>query len=108
MSDLGSRRDPENGLYQRDSADSANFSLGAIWLGPSGLGSPVSEKNGKLRLPCYVSVVPFFFKQWGGSNKKKTGRLLEGRTRDEMPAIGSSSGPCNLRSWRAKEKGPSV
>jgi protein gp37 len=31
--------------------------------------------------------VPFFFKQWGGMNKKKNGRELEGRTWDEMPLI---------------------
>jgi len=29
--------------------------------------------------------VPFFFKQWGGLHKKKAGRVLEGRTWDEMP-----------------------
>ncbi len=29
--------------------------------------------------------VPFFFKQWGGVQKKRTGRLLEGRTWDELP-----------------------
>lgn len=34
---------------------------------------------------CENSDVAFFFKQWGGTNKKKTGRLLEGRTYDEMP-----------------------
>ena len=31
--------------------------------------------------------IPFFFKQWGGFNKKKTGRLLDGRTWDDMPTI---------------------
>jgi len=31
--------------------------------------------------------VPFFFKQWGGTNKKKNGRLLEGRTYDEYPQL---------------------
>jgi len=31
--------------------------------------------------------VPFFFKQWGGVNKKKTGRELQGRTWDEMPVM---------------------
>lgn len=31
--------------------------------------------------------MPFFFKQWGGVNKKKAGRLLGGRTYDEMPQI---------------------
>ena len=30
--------------------------------------------------------VPFFFKQWGGENKKRSGRLLEGRTWDQVPA----------------------
>lgn len=34
---------------------------------------------------CKASNVPFFFKQWGGKNKKAAGRLLEGRTYDEMP-----------------------
>ena len=34
---------------------------------------------------CLASGIPFFFKQWGGRNKKKAGRLLEGRTWDEMP-----------------------
>lgn len=29
--------------------------------------------------------VPFFFKQWGGRNKKATGRILDGRTWNEMP-----------------------
>ncbi len=31
--------------------------------------------------------VAFFFKQWGGTNKKKTGRVLNGRTYDEMPVF---------------------
>jgi len=38
-----------------------------------------------LRDQCQIEGVPFFFKQWGGFNKKKTGRELEGRTWDEMP-----------------------
>jgi len=40
-----------------------------------------------LRDQCLVQKVPFFFKQWGGINKKKTGRLLNGRTWDEMPQV---------------------
>jgi protein gp37 len=36
---------------------------------------------------CEKKGVPFFFKQWGGTNKKKTGRELNGRTYDEMPSI---------------------
>lgn len=34
---------------------------------------------------CGRAAVPFFFKQWGGKNKKQAGRLLDGRTWDEMP-----------------------
>lgn len=34
---------------------------------------------------CLSEGTAFFFKQWGGVNKKKTGRLLRGRTYDEMP-----------------------
>ncbi len=34
---------------------------------------------------CLDKEVPFFFKQWGGVNKKKTGRTLDGRTWDQMP-----------------------
>ncbi len=40
-----------------------------------------------LRDQCLAQKVPFFFKQWGGVNKKKTGRLLDGRTWDEMPQV---------------------
>ncbi|MBC8344470.1 MAG: phage Gp37/Gp68 family protein [Bacteroidetes bacterium] len=39
----------------------------------------------QIREQCIKQGVPFFFKQWGGINKKKTGRLLEERTWDEMP-----------------------
>lgn len=35
---------------------------------------------------CRKQEVAFFFKQWGGVNKKKSGRELAGRTYDEMPA----------------------
>jgi len=35
---------------------------------------------------CFAHNVPFFFKQWGGKNKKKTGRLLEGHTWDAVPS----------------------
>ena len=38
-----------------------------------------------IRDQCRRAGVPFFFKQWGGKNKKRAGRLLEGRTWDEMP-----------------------
>jgi len=39
----------------------------------------------EIRDICVESKVPFFFKQWGGVNKKKAGRDLDGRTWDELP-----------------------
>jgi protein gp37 len=38
-----------------------------------------------IRNQCVEANVPFFFKQWGGVWKKKFGRMLEGRTWDQMP-----------------------
>ena len=50
----------------------------------------------QIRDRCLAQQVPFFFKQWGGVNKKKTGRRLDGRTWDEIPpSVSSFSGrPC--------------
>src|SRR5690606_30960979 len=39
-----------------------------------------------IRDQCIAAGVPFFFKQWGGVNKKKTGRRLAGQLWNEMPA----------------------
>ncbi|MBK7867921.1 MAG: phage Gp37/Gp68 family protein [Ignavibacteriales bacterium] len=39
----------------------------------------------KLRDICFEANVPFFFKQWGGTRKHKTGRELQGQFHDEMP-----------------------
>ena len=47
----------------------------------------------EIRDQCVEAGVAFFFKQWGGVNKKKTGRLLDGRTWDEMPAGALPSRP---------------
>jgi len=44
-----------------------------------------------IRRQCLKAEVPFFFKQWGGTNKKKAGRLLDGRYWDQMPNINRSS-----------------
>ena len=38
-----------------------------------------------IRDQCVRDGVAFHFKQWGGMNKKKTGRTLDGRTRDQFP-----------------------
>jgi protein gp37 len=41
----------------------------------------------QIRDQCVSKGVPFFFKQWGGVNKKRTGRVLDGQTWDEMPGL---------------------
>ena len=41
----------------------------------------------ELRDRCRESGVPFFFKQWGGTDRKKSGRVLDGRTWDQMPEV---------------------
>lgn len=38
---------------------------------------------------CRAQGVAFFFKQWGGARKSRTGRSLHGKTYDEMPAAGT-------------------
>jgi len=49
-----------------------------------------------IRNQCQKMEVPFFFKQWGGPNRKKTGRKLEGRTWDEIPpAADMTRAVCN-------------
>lgn len=55
--------------------------------GESGPGARKLEKDWVtgVRDQCLNAKVPFFFKQWGGVQKKKAGRLLDGRTWDDMP-----------------------
>jgi len=59
----------------------------AIVGGESGPGArPMdAEWVTDIRDQCVKADVAFFFKQWGGVQKKRTGRTLEGRTWDEMP-----------------------
>jgi len=69
-----------------------NLDLSGIdWVivgGESGPGArPMSEEwVVNVRDQCHASGVPFFFKQWGGVNKKKAGRILQGCTWDAMPS----------------------
>lgn len=57
--------------------------------GESGPGArPVKEGWVKdIRDQCIASDVPFFFKQWGGVNKKKHGCVLEGKVWEQVPEI---------------------
>ncbi|HEX6904204.1 MAG TPA: phage Gp37/Gp68 family protein [Thermoanaerobaculia bacterium] len=41
----------------------------------------------EIREQCLRQRVPFFFKQWGGKRKGRNGRILDGRTWDEMPSV---------------------
>jgi len=75
-------------------ADNADFSL-IDWVivgGESGPGArPMHEEwVTSLRDKCTDLNVPFFFKQWGGVNKKKAGRVLEGRLWNQFPRLSAS------------------
>ncbi len=45
----------------------------------------------EIRDKCLEKNTPFFFKQWGGVRKKRTGRLLENREWNEMPSFSSAT-----------------
>lgn len=66
---------------------------GIHWViggGESGIGfRRCSEDTARsLRDQCIAAEVPFFWKQWGGRTPKAGGRMLDGRTWDEMPLPG--------------------
>ena len=63
---------------------------GIHWVivgGESGPGARPIEADWvrEIRKQCRRQGVPFFFKQWGGVQKKRNGRVLDGRTWDGMP-----------------------
>ena len=63
---------------------------GIDWVivgGESGFGArPMNEEWVlDIKSQCHQAGVPFFFKQWGGVNKRKAGRMLQGRTWDDLP-----------------------
>jgi len=62
------------------------------WVIVGGESGPKSRPMNKewvleIKEKCTNEGVSFFFKQWGGTVKKRTGRILEGRTWDEMPTF---------------------
>jgi len=71
-----------------ENLDLANMNW-VIVGGESGPGArPMKEEwVVAIRDNCKRAKVPFFFKQWGGVNKKKYGRILKGRTWDELPML---------------------
>jgi protein gp37 len=63
---------------------------GIHWVivgGESGHGARLMKREWVLNIlqQCREQNVKFFFKQWGGVHKSKTGRLLDGQTYDEFP-----------------------
>jgi protein gp37 len=70
--------------------------MGIDWVIVGGESGPHARPMKKdwvleIRRQCLKSNVAFFFKQWGGINKKMSGRVLDGRTWNDMPAL--PSGP---------------
>jgi protein gp37 len=65
---------------------------GIDWVivgGESGHGARPMKKEwvDEIKEQCFKTNTPFFFKQWGGVDKKKAGRQLDSRTYDEMPLV---------------------
>jgi protein gp37 len=58
-----------------------------------------SEWVVSIRDQCSEQKVPFFFKQWGGVQKKKYGRLLDGKTYDELPPVWRTMPPTPIRAY---------
>ncbi len=57
----------------------------------------------EIRDQCWRARVPFFFKQWGGVQKSKNGRVLDDRTWDEMPRVSVAGSPATgLSKWGRK------
>ncbi len=79
--------------------DLGRLELGGVgWVIVGGESGPKSRPMPKsaveaIRRQCEEQSVPFFFKQWGGTNKKRAGRLLNARTYDETPVFNRETPP---------------
>lgn len=68
-----------------------NMNLDGIdWVIVGGESGPKARRMSKewvmdIKEQCQSAGIPFFFKQWGGVHRKRNGRMLQGRTWDEMP-----------------------
>jgi protein gp37 len=86
------------------------FSLKGIdWVivgGESGPGARPMQKAWvrEIQKHCAEAGVPFFFKQWGGVQKSRFGRLLDGRTHDELPDIKTSDFPSRFYRFESAER----
>jgi len=71
---------------------------GISWVivgGESGPGARPIEADWvrSIRHQCLAAKVPFFFKQWGGTQKKKAGKVLDNRIYNEFPVILAGPSP---------------
>ena len=62
------------------------------WVIVGGESGPKARKMNiewvqNIKKTCIDQRVPFFFKQWGGKNKKKNGRTLDGKEWDQRPVL---------------------
>ena len=82
---------PHSDLCRASLGPLRNLDLNGIdWVivgGESGFKSRLIDPEWAtdLRDQCRKAKVPFFFKQWGGKNKKQAGRVLDGQIWDQMP-----------------------
>jgi protein gp37 len=86
--------------------DLGEFDLTGIdWVivgGESGPGARPMQPGWvrSIRAQCRRACIPFFFKQWGGTKKRLSGRHLDGRTYDEMPRTYRPSDDLFQTDWR--------
>jgi hypothetical protein len=83
---------PSPGSHLAQEADLVLQEEGVVRpLGPEQVPVPIQgrpmdpEWVKNIQEKCKRKMVPFFFKQWGGVNKKRAGRVLDGKTWDGMP-----------------------
>lgn len=90
--------------------DLGELDLGGIdWVivgGESGPGARPMRRSWvtPIRRQCHEQGVPFFFKQWGGVQKKKNGRTLDGKTYDELPRTQRSRPPSKSELERRRQQ----
>lgn len=90
--------------------DLGAFDLTGIrWVivgGESGAGARPMKREwvDSIRAKCEESGVPFFFKQWGGVRKSINGRMIDGRTFDQMPVVKVAQLPSRPRRMLLAER----
>jgi protein gp37 len=82
---------------------------GLDWVivgGESGHGARKMDASWVLNIreQCTRANVPFFFKQWGGVQKKRFGRLLEGRIYDDKPTLNKIKAPSRSELKKMREQ----